>query len=54
VNYGRFVSFKEQLGFFEFSYELALANHAKKIFLKTSVRPFFYEIVRYDFVRYET
>jgi hypothetical protein len=30
VNYGRFVSFKEQLGFFEFHYELALANHRKK------------------------
>jgi hypothetical protein len=37
VNYGRFVGFKEQLGFFEFCYELALANHAKK----TRVRPFF-------------
>jgi hypothetical protein len=30
VNYGRFVGFKEQLGFLEFFYELALANHAKK------------------------
>jgi hypothetical protein len=30
VNYGRYVGFKEQLGFFEFCYELALANHAKK------------------------
>jgi hypothetical protein len=29
VSYGRFVGFKEQLGFFEFCYELALANHAK-------------------------
>jgi hypothetical protein len=28
VNYGRFVCFKEQLGFFEFCYELA--NHAQK------------------------
>jgi hypothetical protein len=35
-----FVGFKEQLGFFEFCYELALANHAKKN-LKTSVRSFF-------------
>jgi hypothetical protein len=32
VNYGRFVGFKEQLGFFEFCYELALANHEKKNF----------------------
>jgi hypothetical protein len=38
VNYGRF---GEQLGFFKFCYELALANHAKKKNLKTSVRPFF-------------
>jgi hypothetical protein len=30
VNYVRFVGFKEQLGFFKFCYELALANHAKK------------------------
>jgi hypothetical protein len=41
VNYGRFVGFKKQLGFFEFCDELALANHSKKNFLKTSVRPFF-------------
>jgi hypothetical protein len=40
VNYGRFVGFKDQLGFFEFFYEPALANHAKKHCLKTSVRPF--------------
>jgi hypothetical protein len=40
VNYGRFVGFKEQLEFFEFCYELALANHAKKNY-KTSLRPFF-------------
>jgi hypothetical protein len=31
VNYGRFIGFEEQLGFFEFYYELALANNAKKI-----------------------
>jgi hypothetical protein len=37
MDYGRFVGFKEQLGFFEFSYELAIANQN----LKTSVRPFF-------------
>jgi hypothetical protein len=30
VNYGRFVDFKDQLGFFEFYYELPVANHAKK------------------------
>jgi hypothetical protein len=41
VNYVRFVGFKEQLGFFEYCYELALADHAKKSFLKRSVRPFF-------------
>jgi hypothetical protein len=41
VNYGRFVGFKEQFGFFEFCDELALANNSKIIFLKTSVRPFF-------------
>jgi hypothetical protein len=40
VNYGRFVGFKEQLRFFEFFYETALANHEEKK-LKTSVRPFF-------------
>jgi hypothetical protein len=40
VDYGRFVGFKEQLGFFEFCYELALPTHAKKKKLKTSVRPF--------------
>jgi hypothetical protein len=32
VNYGRFVGFEEQYGFFEFCYELALANPAKKSF----------------------
>jgi hypothetical protein len=31
VNYGRIVGFKEQLGFFEFCYDLALANHAKNM-----------------------
>jgi hypothetical protein len=41
VNYGRFVGFKEQLGYFEFCYELALANYAKKKIKKTNVRPFF-------------
>jgi hypothetical protein len=30
VNYGRFVGFIEQLEIFEFCYELALHNHAKK------------------------
>jgi hypothetical protein len=41
LNYGRFIGFKEQLGFFEFFCELALANHVKIIFLKTNLRPFF-------------
>jgi hypothetical protein len=36
VIYGRFVGFKEQLGFFKFCYELALANHAKKKEFKKS------------------
>jgi hypothetical protein len=40
VNDGCFVDFKEQLGFFEFGYELPLANHGKKNY-KISVRPFF-------------
>jgi hypothetical protein len=40
VNFGRFVGFKDQLGFFEFFYELALANHAKKAFSK-QVCPYF-------------
>jgi hypothetical protein len=43
VNYGRFVGFKEQLGFFELCFELALAKHAKKKFI-TSVHPFFMEM----------
>jgi hypothetical protein len=30
VNYGRFVGFKEQLRFFDFFYELAIANPAKQ------------------------
>jgi hypothetical protein len=41
VNYGRFVGFKEQLGFFEFSYELALANHAKKKLFENKCAPIF-------------
>jgi hypothetical protein len=32
VSYGRFVGFKEQLRFFEYFYELALANHANFFF----------------------
>jgi hypothetical protein len=42
VNYGRFVGFKDQLGFFEFCMcYLALANHAKNSFFKISVCQFF-------------
>jgi hypothetical protein len=44
VNYGRFIGFKDQLGFFEFCYELALANQAKKKNLETNVRPFLKKI----------
>jgi hypothetical protein len=46
VNYGRFVGFKEQLRFFEFYFELALANHAKKKF-ENKYAPIFYENVRF-------
>jgi hypothetical protein len=42
VNYGRFVGFKKQLGFFEFCYELALANHAEN-----KCASIFYENVRF-------
>jgi hypothetical protein len=42
VNYGRFVGFKEQLRFFEFFYETALANHEEK-----KCAPIFYENVRF-------
>jgi hypothetical protein len=34
VNYGRFVGCKKQLGFFEFCYELAIANKCAPIFYK--------------------
>jgi hypothetical protein len=46
VNYGRFIGFKEQLRFFEFCYELALANHAKRNILNKCA-PIFYENVRF-------
>jgi hypothetical protein len=41
VNYGRFVGFKEQLGFFEFFHKLALGNHAKQKIRKQVCANFF-------------
>jgi hypothetical protein len=46
VNYGRFVGFKEQLRFFEFFYETALANHEEKK-IENKCAPIFYENVRF-------